>query len=65
MAKRYTGKGSALATQRIQKDYVCLLSSSEFKDKVTVDFFKDNMYIWKVQFDLVSYEVGSSLKSDF
>ncbi len=53
MANKYTGKGSALATQRIQKEYVGMLSSEEFKDKVKVEFFKDNMYIWTVSFNLL------------
>ena len=48
MASKYTGKGSALASKRIQNEYVGLLSSGEFKEKVQVDFYKDNMYIWKV-----------------
>jgi hypothetical protein len=65
MSAKLTGKGSALATQRIQKDYAGLLASSEFKDKVTVDFFKDNMYIWRVKFDLHKYEISKNLKSDF
>ena len=55
MRSKLTGKGSALATQRIQKDYAGLLASSEFKDKCSIDFFKDNMYIWRVKFDLHSY----------
>ena len=65
MAKKYTGKGSALASQRIQKEYVGMLSSLEFKDKVSVDMFKDNMYIWKVSFDLINYEISKQLKEDF
>lgn len=65
MAAKYTGKGSALASQRIQKDYVGLMASSEFKEKLTIDFFKDNMYIWKVKFDLTQYEIGGDLKNDF
>ena len=65
MSSKLTGKGSALATQRIQKDYAGLLASSEFKDKVSVDFFKDNMYIWRVKFDLHNYEISKNLKNDF
>ena len=65
MATRLTGKGSALATQRIQKDYAGLLASSEFKGKVNVEFFKDNMYVWRVKFDLSQYEISKELKQDF
>lgn len=65
MAEKFTGKGSQLSTQRISKDYVGLMKSSEFKDKIKVEFFKNNMYIWKVSFDIVHYEVSNELKSDF
>lgn len=65
MTSKYTGKGSALASQRIQKDYVGLLASSEFKDRVSVEFFKDNMYVWKVKFDILNYEISTNLKADF
>ncbi len=65
MTSRLTGKGSALATQRIQKDYAGLLASSEFKDKVSVEFYKDNMYVWRVKFDLTKYEISQDLKNDF
>lgn len=64
-ASRLTGKGSALASQRIKKDYVGLLQSEEFKDKVAIDFFKDNMYVWRVKFDLIKYEISKQLKEDF
>ncbi len=65
MASRVTGKGSALANKRIQKDYVGLVGSLEFKDKLTIEFFKDNMYVWRAKFDLLSYEISKSLKEDF
>lgn len=65
MTAKLTGKGSALATQRIQKDYAGLMASSEFKDKVTVDFYRDNMYIWRVKFDLMKYEITKTLREDF
>lgn len=41
------------------------MKSSEFKDKLKVEFFKNNMYIWKVSFDLIKYEVSNDLKNDF
>jgi ubiquitin-protein ligase len=65
MTSRLTGKGSALALQRITKDYSGLLASSEFKDKVSIDFFKDNMYVWRVKFDLSKYDISEQLKQDF
>ena len=52
MTSTMTGKGSALANQRILKDYVSLLKSDEFKGKMEVDFAGDNMYVWRVRFDL-------------
>ena len=42
-----------------------LLASSEFKQKLQIDFFKDNMYVWKVRFDLQNYEISKTLKEDF
>lgn len=65
MAQKLTGRGSALASQRIQKDYVGLNSSEEFKDMLKVDFFKDNMYVWRVKFDLNKYEISKQLRADF
>ena len=32
---------------------------------LNVDFYKDNMYVWRVKFDLRKYEISKSLKSDF
>ena len=58
MTSRYTGKGSALASQRIQKDYVGIMQSLEFKDKLTVEFLKDNLYVWRMKFDLINYEIS-------
>lgn len=65
MASKFTGKGSALSSQRIGKDYVGLMKSSEFKEKLRIEFFKNNMYVWKVYFDLLNYEVSNELKKDF
>lgn len=65
MAGKLTGKGSALASQRIQKDYVGLLSSSEFKEIIEANFYKDNIYVWRVKFDLERYEISPALKADF
>ena len=65
MAQRVTGKGSKAASSRIQKDYIGLLASTEFKEMMTVDFLKDNMYVWRVKFDLQKYEISKSLKTDF
>lgn len=42
-----------------------LLQSDEFKDKLAIDFFKDNMYVWRVKFDLIKYEISKHLKEDF
>ena len=41
------------------------MKSSEFKDKLNIEFFKNNMYIWKVSFDILSYEISNELKQDF
>ena len=57
--------GSALASQRIRKDYVGLLNSSEFKEKMEIQFTGDNMYVWRVRFDIQRYEISKELKSDF
>lgn len=65
MTGKLTGKGSALANKRIQNDYVGLLASSEFKEKLAVEFIKDNMYIWRIKFNLQSYDFSKNLKEDF
>jgi len=65
MIEKITGKGSALSTQRITKDYVGLMKSTEFKDKLKIEFYKNNMYIWKVCFDILNYEISKDLKQDF
>lgn len=41
------------------------MKSQEFKEKIKIEFFKNNMYIWKVSIDLVNYEVSNELKNDF
>lgn len=65
MAKRLTGKGSALASQRINKDYIGLMGSGEFKNIAECEFYKDNMYVWRLSFNLFKYEVSKNLKVDF
>jgi hypothetical protein len=42
-----------------------MLKSSEFKDKLKIEFYKNNMYIWKVSFDIMNYEISKELKQDF
>lgn len=41
------------------------MKSSEFKEKIKIEFFKNNMYIWKVSFDIANYEISNELKNDF
>lgn len=62
MTEKFTGKGSPLSTQRIGKDYAGMMKSSEFKDKLKIEFFKNNMYVWKVSFDILNYEISKELK---
>ena len=64
MSKKFTNKGSAVESQRIGKDYAGLMKSSEFRNKLTVDFHNNNMYVWRVYFDLLNYEVSANLKKD-
>jgi hypothetical protein len=42
-----------------------MLKSTEFKDKLKIEFFKNNMYIWKVSFDIIDYEISKELRQDF
>ena len=65
MSKKLTGKGSATSSQRIGKDYAGLIKSSEFKNKIEIEFYNNNMYVWRVYFDLINYQVSASLKKDF
>lgn len=42
-----------------------MMKSTEFKDKVKIDFHQNNMYAWKVIFDITKYEVSKELAKDF
>ena len=44
MVKTVQKKGSAMANKRIINDYKGLLTSSDFKDIVKIDFVRENMY---------------------
>jgi hypothetical protein len=41
------------------------MGSDEFKGIVQCEFYRDNIYVWKVYFDILKYEVSKSLKADF
>lgn len=41
------------------------MKSSEFKNKIKIEFVSNNMYVWRVSFDLLNYEVSGNLKKDF
>lgn len=46
MKNKISGKGSAMATERIMIEYKGLMRSTEFKDILSIDFKNNNMYTW-------------------
>jgi ubiquitin-conjugating enzyme E2 Q len=42
-----------------------MLTSTDFKDILNIDFVKDNMFTWRVTFDITKYEIHKDLKEDF
>ena len=46
------------------KEYKGLITAQDFKDIMTIAFVKDNIYTWKVVFDLKNYETYKELKED-
>ena len=65
MKDKLTGKGSAMATERIQLEYKGLIKSSDFKSIIAIDMKNDNLYNWIVTFDITKYEIGNELKADY
>ncbi|CDW86592.1 uba ts-n domain containing protein [Stylonychia lemnae] len=64
-ASKISGKGSQVSLQRIQKEYAGLMKSNEFKDKISIDFHQNNIYVWRVSFDIMNYEISKDLQKDF
>ena len=64
MMDKVIGKGSAMANNRIMKEYKSLSKSEEFKGVILVSFIKDNIYTWHVEVDLTLYECHPKLKED-
>ena len=46
-------------------EFKALLSSKDFKDIMKIDFVKDNLYLWRVTFDITKYELSKELRTDF
>jgi hypothetical protein len=65
MKNKISGKGSAMATERITIEYKGLMRSSDFKNILFIDFKNNNMYNWDVVFDITKYEISADLKEDF
>ncbi len=65
MRGKVSGKGSAMSTQRILIEYKCMVQSQDFKDILKIDMVKDNIYLWKLSFDVSKYEISKELKEDF
>ena len=65
MRGKVSGKGSAMSTQRILIEYKCMVQSQDFKDILKIDMVKDNIYLWRLSFDVSKYEISKELKEDF
>jgi len=64
MAKIFTGKGSMMANKRLFIEYKGLSTSKEFKNtKITIK--EDNMYVWRMVFDILKFDLSKELKLDF
>lgn len=46
-------------------EYKGMLSSKDFKEMLKIEMVKDNIYTWKLSFDITNYEVSKELKDDF
>lgn len=64
LEKMFIGKGSAIATKRLMLEYRGLKESKEFKH-VTITIKEDNVYIWRMAFDILKFDLTKELKSDF
>lgn len=62
MKSKVVGKGSAMSTQRIMIEYKHMLMSKDFKDILKIDMVKDNIYIWKLVFNVTKYEISKELR---
>ena len=62
--KLMIGKGSASANKRILIEYKGLTTSKDFKN-FQITFREDNVYIWKIVFDIPKFDVTKELKGDF
>ena len=41
-----------MATERIMAEYRNMVKSSDFKNIAGVEFVRDNLYTWKIVFDI-------------
>lgn len=62
--KMFIGKGSATANKRIFLEYKGLTSSKEFKNsKIVME--ENNIYKWKILFEILKFDLSKELKQDF
>ncbi|MDR3549565.1 MAG: hypothetical protein P4M11_15075 [Candidatus Pacebacteria bacterium] len=64
MSKLFIGKGSASANKRLLIEYRSLSTSKDFKN-FALTFKEDNVYIWRMVFDILKFDLTKELKADF
>ncbi len=64
MEKLFIGKGSASANKRLLIEYRGLTTSKDFKN-FTVNFKENNVYIWRINFDILKFDLSKELRNDF
>lgn len=62
--KLFIGKGSASANKRIFCEYRSLTTSKEFKN-FNIVMKDNNIYIWRMIFDILKFDISKELKQDF
>ncbi|CAI2379874.1 unnamed protein product [Moneuplotes crassus] len=64
LESKMTGKGSAIATNRILEEYKFFQTSSDIKN-FEIKLPNDNFYKWVVSLDILKFELTPELKEDF
>jgi len=64
MQKMFIGKGTSAASYRLFLEYKNLTTSKDFKN-FTLSFKEENLYIWKMTFDILKFDLSQTLREDY
>ena len=64
LERQMAGQGSVAATKRLLNEYRYLCTSKECTG-ISVEFERENIYVWLVSLDITQFEVPPELKKDF